>query len=178
MGADLPPHLDRRFEALVLGWDVRSGSLHRPNAGRLRRAVEKLCSLGMELFVLSGSSMKAVDDELGARPGGPGHLYLCLNAASEVFLVGRSEPRLIFKGSGTQRGPAVDGIEEDELFQAPSREARVLDDAHHAGVAQLQASDSGRWILRHLWSIGIGPSQMAILGKQVGSWVGPDPKEG
>src|SRR5689334_979447 len=80
--------LDRRFEAIVFDWDGTGVPDRSADASRARAAVEKLCALGMDVFIVSGTHVGNVDEQLRARPDGPGRLFLCLNRGSEVYAVG------------------------------------------------------------------------------------------
>src|ERR671927_1162130 len=81
----LPPTLDRRFEAVVFDWDGTAVPDRHANASRLRSLVERLCGLGLDLVVITGTHVGNVDGQLQARPVGPGRLYFCVNRGSEVF---------------------------------------------------------------------------------------------
>jgi trehalose/maltose hydrolase-like predicted phosphorylase len=83
--APLPPELDRRFEAVVFDWDGTAVPDRHANASRLRSLVERLCGLGLDLVVITGTHVGNVDGQLQARPVGPGRLYFCVNRGSEVF---------------------------------------------------------------------------------------------
>lgn len=81
------PALDRRFEAVVFDWDGTAAPDRAADATDLRRGIEELCALGMEVVVVTGTHVGNVDGQLRARPHGPGRLHLCLNRGSEVFRV-------------------------------------------------------------------------------------------
>jgi hypothetical protein len=89
------PALDRRFEAVVFDWDGTAVPDRAADATDLRRAVEGLCALGMELVVVTGTHVGNVDGQLRAQPHGPGRLHLCLNRGSEVFRVDERGPELV-----------------------------------------------------------------------------------
>src|SRR6266540_6759716 len=80
-----PAALDRRFEAVVFDWDGTAVPDRLADAGALRDLVEELCSLGLDLAVITGTHVGNVDGQLRARPVGPGRLYYCVNRGSEVF---------------------------------------------------------------------------------------------
>ena len=82
----LPRALDRRFEAVVFDWDGTAVPDRQADATRLRELVEALTAHGMDLAVVTGTHVQNVDDQLAARPQGPGRLYLCMNRGSEVFV--------------------------------------------------------------------------------------------
>jgi Glycosyl hydrolase family 65 central catalytic domain/Glycosyl hydrolase family 65, C-terminal domain len=83
--ATAPPLLDRRFDAIVFDWDGTAVPNRQADASRVREVVEALCANGMHLAVITGTHVGNVDGQLGARPPGPGRLYLCMNRGSEVF---------------------------------------------------------------------------------------------
>jgi trehalose/maltose hydrolase-like predicted phosphorylase len=69
----------------VFDWDGTAVPDRAADARDVCGLVEALCSLGMEIYVVSGTHIDNVDGQLEARPPGPGHLHLCLNRGSEVF---------------------------------------------------------------------------------------------
>ena len=79
-----PAPLDRRFEAAIFDWDGTAVPDRSSDAGELRALVEQLCEQGFDLVVVTGTHVGNVDGQLGARPAGPGRLYLCVNRGSEV----------------------------------------------------------------------------------------------
>ncbi|HLB04122.1 MAG TPA: hypothetical protein VJK66_03820, partial [Gaiellaceae bacterium] len=97
----LPAELDRRFEALVFDWDGTAVPDRRADAATVRRLVEALCHLGVDVALVSGTHVGNVDGQLGARPPGPGALFLCLNRGSEVFRVGEPGPQLVHRRTAT-----------------------------------------------------------------------------
>jgi trehalose/maltose hydrolase-like predicted phosphorylase len=99
--ARLPEDLDRRFEAIVFDWDGTAVPDRQTDATKLRAVVEELCGLGLELAVITGTHVGNVDGQLQARPGGPGHLHLCVNRGSEVFRVGEGGLELLFRREAT-----------------------------------------------------------------------------
>jgi trehalose/maltose hydrolase-like predicted phosphorylase len=119
--ADLPDELDRRFDAFVFDWDGTAVPDRRADASALRAAVERLCALGADAAVITGTHLGNVDPQLGARPAGPGRLFLCLNRGSELFRVDAEGPQLV------------------ERRQATSAEEAALDAAAAEVVARLGA---------------------------------------
>ncbi len=77
--------LDRRFGAIMFDWDGTAVPDRRADARPLRELVETLCSLGRHLVITSGTHLENVDDQLGARPDGPGDLYIDSNRGSETW---------------------------------------------------------------------------------------------
>jgi hypothetical protein len=68
----LPTTLDRRFEAVVFDWDGTAVPDRQADATQLRNLVEEVCTLGLEVAVVTGTHVDNVDGQLGARPKGPG----------------------------------------------------------------------------------------------------------
>jgi Glycosyl hydrolase family 65 central catalytic domain/Glycosyl hydrolase family 65, C-terminal domain len=99
------PHapLDRRFDAIVFDWDGTAVPDRRADASRVRCLVEALCAHGMHLAVITGTHVGNVDGQLGARPHGPGRLYLSMNRGSEVFTADEDGVRLV-----ARREPSAD----------------------------------------------------------------------
>jgi trehalose/maltose hydrolase-like predicted phosphorylase len=108
-----PDALARRFEAVVFDWDGTAVPDRNADASAVRALIESLCAAGMDIVVVSGTHVDNVDGQLRARPGGPGHLFLCLNRGSECFVVDRSRPKLV------ERRTALDE-ENDALDRAAS----------------------------------------------------------
>lgn len=117
----LPSELERRFEAIVFDWDGTAVPDREADAAAVRNAIEGLCAAGVDLAVITGTHIGNVDAQLGARPAGPGRLYLCLNRGSEVFSVDAEGPQLVDRRVATK--------EEEE----------ALDAAAAATVARLRA---------------------------------------
>lgn len=132
-GTPRPPELTRRFEAVVFGWEGTAVSDGEEDATPVRRLVERLCELGMDLAVVSEAQLADVDAQLAARPRGPGRLLLALNRGSEVFDVGQEGPTLVRRRQATP-----------------------------------EEADSGRSLFRDLWSRGIAPDLVLVVGESVG----------
>jgi hypothetical protein len=113
--------LDRRFEAVLFDWDGTAVTDRKADATELRLLVERLCELGCHLAVVSGTHLENVDDQLQARPAGPGRLFSSSNRGSELWDITRDGPVLL------QRRETRPG--EDE----------ALDRAAQAVVAELAA---------------------------------------
>jgi trehalose/maltose hydrolase-like predicted phosphorylase len=93
--------LDRRFEAIVFDWDGTAVPDRQAEASRLRDLVEQLCALGLDLCVVTGTHLGNVDEQLRARPSGPGCLYVCTNRGSEVFRVDEEGVGLVCRREAT-----------------------------------------------------------------------------
>jgi len=113
--------LDRRFEAVVFDWDGTGVPDRTADAARVRAAVEQLCTLGMDVFIVSGTHVGNVDGQLRARPVGQGRLFLCLNRGSEVFAVG------------------AEGVERIRARVASPEEDVLLDEAARLTIERLGA---------------------------------------
>jgi trehalose/maltose hydrolase-like predicted phosphorylase len=94
--------LERRFEAIVFDWDGTAVPDRSADASRLRSLVEELCAAGMDVAVVSGTTVENVDRQLIARPGGPGSLHMLMNRGSEVFRVGKQGPELVCRRGATR----------------------------------------------------------------------------
>jgi trehalose/maltose hydrolase-like predicted phosphorylase len=103
----LPTQLARRFEAIVFDWDGTAVPDRAANAEHLRKLIEELCARGLNLAVVTGTHVGNVDDQLAARPAGPGRLYLCVNRGSEVYLADESGLRLIYAREATAKEDAA-----------------------------------------------------------------------
>src|SRR5207244_4366820 len=101
LGPELAPGLDRRFDAFVFDWDGTAVPDRRADVSGLRAAVERLCALGADVAVITGTHIGNVDPQLGVRPAGPGRLFLCLNRGSEVFRVDAEGPQLVERRQAT-----------------------------------------------------------------------------
>lgn len=91
--------LDRTFEAFVFDWDGTAVADRSEDGAAVRERVEALVEAGADVFVVSGTHVDNIDGQLFARPhpSGAGHLFLCLNRGSEVFLVGEAGPTLVWR---------------------------------------------------------------------------------
>lgn len=85
---------DETFEALIFDWDGTAVPDRKADAEAQRERVESCCQAGLNLFVVSGTSMENIDGQLRARPQGPGRLFLCCNRGSEIFEVSADGPVL------------------------------------------------------------------------------------
>lgn len=92
---------DRTFEALIFDWDGTAVTDRVADAGAVRARVEALSQAGVDVAVVSGTHVGNIDGQLGARPAGPGRLYLCLNRGSEVFAVDEHGPHLVWRRNAT-----------------------------------------------------------------------------
>jgi trehalose/maltose hydrolase-like predicted phosphorylase len=107
LAPELPAELDRRFDAFVFDWDGTAVPDRRADASGVRAAIERLCALGADVAVITGTHIGNVDPQLGARPAGPGRLFLCLNRGSEVFRVDAEDPQLVERRQATRSEDAA-----------------------------------------------------------------------
>jgi hypothetical protein len=118
---ELPAELARRFDAFVFDWDGTAVPDRRADASGVRTAVERLCALGADVAVITGTHIGNVDPQLGARPAGPGRLFLCLNRGSEVFRLDAEGPQLIERRMAT---PAEDAALDAAAAELVARLAK------------------------------------------------------
>ena len=124
MDLKLPPALDRRFESVIFDWDGTAVRDRSADATELRELIEELCALGLDLIVITGTHVRNVDDQLRARPEGPGRLYFCVNRGSEVFAANERGLELLHR---TQATP-----EEDAALDAAA--AATMTELGRAGL--------------------------------------------
>ncbi|MDX2344847.1 MAG: glycosyl hydrolase family 65 protein [Acidimicrobiia bacterium] len=93
--------IDRTFAGFVFDWDGTAVSDRDADASVVRRQLMSLCRQGVAVAIVSGTNVANVDGQLGARPAGPGPLFLCLNRGSEVFRVGATGPELVWRRTAT-----------------------------------------------------------------------------
>lgn len=79
----------------MFDWDGTAVPDRRADTTDLRLLVEKLCGQGCHLAVTSGTHLENVDEQLGARPSGPGRLYVDSNRGSELWQITRDGPVLV-----------------------------------------------------------------------------------
>ena len=108
----------RRFEAVMFDWDGTAVTDRKADAGAVRGAVEQLCACGVDVAIVSGTHLENVDDQLRARPRGPGRLLLALNRGSELFEVG---PDAVQRSSSAGRRLPTKTRPSHELPTRPSR---------------------------------------------------------
>jgi trehalose/maltose hydrolase-like predicted phosphorylase len=122
----LPAGLARRFEAVVFDWDGTAVPDREADASELKALVEELCALGLHLGVVTGTHAGNVDGQLGARPSGPGSLYLGVNRGSEVYRADASGLRLLYRREATtQENSALDRAAEATVKALARRGVRA-----------------------------------------------------
>ncbi len=87
--------LEETYEALVFDWDGTVVPDRDADATGARARLEALSHAGVHVFIVSGTHVENVDNQLQARPCGRGHLFLCCNRGSEVFQVTAEGPELL-----------------------------------------------------------------------------------
>src|SRR5665647_2357349 len=71
---DMPPRddmskaLDREFAVLCFDWDGTAVADRQADATAVRSRVERLCALGVDIAIVSGTNVTNVDGQLRARP--------------------------------------------------------------------------------------------------------------
>ena len=141
--AAAPPSaaLERRFEALVFHWDGPAAADGRAEAIRLRGLIEDACAIGLEIALVSAAHVAEMDGQLGARPAGPGSLWLLLEGGSEAHRVDREGIHLEHGERGlTGEADSVGWIHE-ELWRRGIAPGQVLvaDDVPRTGADPLAA---------------------------------------
>lgn len=86
--------IERTVEAVVFVWEGTAVSDQHASATRVRHRVEALCAMGVDIAVVSSSSLEALDRQLRARPSGPGHLWLCPHRGTELVQIQPDGPEL------------------------------------------------------------------------------------
>jgi trehalose/maltose hydrolase-like predicted phosphorylase len=110
------PAIDRRFEAVLFDWAGTAAADRQADSTELREAIEELCALGLVVGIVTDSNVGDLDALLGARPSGPGALYLCTNRGSEVFLAHGDTVRLVARrDASTEEEAALDAAAEATL---------------------------------------------------------------
>ena len=100
--------LGRTFEAVIFRWSGAAVVDENAPARAVRNRVERLCATGVDLIVVSSTTMDSVDGQLKARPTGPGRLLLAVNEGSELFQVGPEGPKLLRSRSTSARDRGAD----------------------------------------------------------------------
>ena len=120
---------DETFEALIFDWDGTAVPDRQADATEVRQRVEALCSAGVHVFVVSGTHLENIDDQLQARPIGKGRLFVCCNRGSEVFEITGDGPVLVTRRTATtEEDEALDRAAAltVELLGARGLEAKVV----------------------------------------------------
>ena len=100
--------LDHEFSVICFAWDGTAVARREADASAVRSRVERLTALGVDIAVISSADVADVDEQLRARPGVEGRLFLYLSRGSEVYVVGPAGPRLLERRQATS-------LEEEQL---------------------------------------------------------------
>jgi kojibiose phosphorylase len=103
--------LRREFPVICFAWDGTAVARRGDDASAVRSRVERLTALGVDIAVISSAHVREVDEQLRARPGVEGRLFLYLSRGSEVYVVGPAGPRLLERRTATP-------LEEEHLAAA------------------------------------------------------------
>ncbi len=93
--------LEREFPVICFAWDGTAVSSRGDDASAVRSRLERLTALGVDIAVISSAHVREVDEQLRARPGVEGRLFLYLSRGSEVYVVGPAGPRLLERRTAT-----------------------------------------------------------------------------
>jgi trehalose/maltose hydrolase-like predicted phosphorylase len=121
----LEPALDRRFEAVLVDWE---GTVLGDEADTtdVRELIEQLCWLGLVLAVIAETDVGDLDRRLGARPRGPGALYLCANRGSQVSIADGDGLRVVLRRQATAEATAaLDAAARATITELERRGLRV-----------------------------------------------------
>ena len=86
---------------ICFAWDGTAVARREADASAVRSRVERLTALGVDIAVISSAHVTEVDEQLRARPGVEGRLFLYLSRGSEVYVVGPAGPRLLERRQST-----------------------------------------------------------------------------
>ncbi len=146
VGLELPGQVHRRFEAVAFDWDGTAVPDRTADAERVRTLVEALCDAGLDLLIVSGTHVRNVDGQLGARPNGPGQLHLLLNRGSEVFRVDRRGPHLVERRSATsEENLALDGAARLTIERLAARGLRAQVVSHRLNRRKIDLIPEPGW---------------------------------
>lgn len=99
--AALRKAMQREFQVICLVWDGSAFDGREPVAAGVRSRIERLVALGVDIAVISNAGVGEVDEQLQARPGAEGRLFLHLSRGSEIYVVGPAGPRLLERRKAT-----------------------------------------------------------------------------
>ncbi|MFA4965072.1 MAG: glycosyl hydrolase family 65 protein [Thermoleophilia bacterium] len=186
MSEDIRRALDREFAVLCFDWDGTAVTDRRADAAAVRSRVERLCALGVDVAVVSGTNVKNVDGQLKARPDVSGHLFLFLSRGSEVYVVGPDGPRLLERRQATAQEDAqltaaaeavrhklvAGGLDIDIVYDRLNR--RKVDlipewpDPPKAQIAELQERVNARLARAGMRGVGEAVDLSRALARQAG----------
>src|ERR1017187_3084746 len=97
--------IGRTAEAVAFTWEGAAWPSRRGGVAPVRRRVEALSAVGVDVVVLSQADVAHVDEQLRSRPPGPGRLLLCGGRGTDLFEAGPEGLRpLRGRGDGRSRG--------------------------------------------------------------------------
>ena len=96
-----------RQEALIFDWDGTAVTDRSADTGHLRALIVEASRLGLDLAVVTGTHVENIDEQLGARPAGPGELHMLVNRGSETFRVEPDGLVLVERRSATSKEDAA-----------------------------------------------------------------------
>lgn len=99
--------LDRTVGAIVFDWESTAATRRRAWSRAVRRRLEALSSAATHVAVVTGGRVREVDDQLGARPLGPGRLWIASSREGEVHEVEAGGCRPVAEAPPTPSGRDV-----------------------------------------------------------------------
>jgi trehalose/maltose hydrolase-like predicted phosphorylase len=132
-------------EAVAFTWEGAAWPSRRGGVAPVRRRVEALSAVGVDVVVLSQADVAHVDEQLRSRPPGPGRLLLCGGRGTDLF----------------EAGP--EGL----------RPLRVRADGRSGGLLPRAAGrtcgpDAIQGVLGLLAGRGVGPGLILLIGTEFG----------
>src|ERR1035437_357607 len=132
-------------EAMAFTWEGAAWPSRRDGVAPVRRRVEALSAVGVDVVVLSQADVAHVDEQLRSRPPGPGRLLLCGGRGTDLF----------------EAGP--EGL----------RPLRVRADGRSGGLLPRAAGrtcgpDAIQGVLGLLAGRGVGPGLILLIGTEFG----------
>lgn len=98
--------LDRGYSVICADWDALEAGDCPEDLAAVRSLVQRLCAAGVDMAIVSGSGVVAVDEVLRARPDAEGRLFLCCSGGSEVYVLGPHGPRLLVRRQASEEEAA------------------------------------------------------------------------
>jgi hypothetical protein len=142
--------IERTVEAVVFVWEGTAVSDQHASATRVRHRVEALCAMGVDIAVVSSSSLEALDRQLRARPSGPGHLWLCPHRGTELVQIQPDGPELPLQCAERPKKSPV-RLRRISVLNAGTRvnaEGTRIELGSLAPSTREQAQTNGRWPVR------------------------------
>lgn len=111
----------RRVHVVVFDWDGTAVPNRQADARAARERIERLSALGVDVVIVTGTSVGNVDGQLSARPEGPGRLFACTNRGSEVFAITATGPELVWSRKATPAEDAALSVAAESLRDGLAR---------------------------------------------------------